>query len=330
MPMSLPETLAPAAQPLPEPPVTLLLGPPRHGVVRYARELAAAGGLPVGALASRAHVHVTDRALASSPESAAERIAAIAARVPLTVTLHDLPQESDGPRNLRRRGDGYRRICAFARGVAVSSEHEAALAATHLGVRARVIPLGTRACLSPGAAAVRGDVLLAGYLYPGKGHDDAIRAAAEVGRRVGAEIGVQALGAVSAGHAEEADRLHRLAATLGVRFEIAGFLAAEAYDARLRGPGIPVLAHQHVSASRSLLDWLDAGRRPLLPESSYAAETARLRPGTLNRYRSLADALESAWRDPASTVLPRGTRLGPSLTDAAKQYRDWWRDEVDW
>ncbi|NQX29034.1 hypothetical protein HQQ81_16940 [Microbacteriaceae bacterium VKM Ac-2854] len=328
-------------------PVTLLLGPPRHGVVQYARELAQAGRLPIGALAGaeRVHVHVTDQALAGSPDAAARRIAAIATRARLTVTLHDVPQESDGARNLARRGAAYREIAALADAVAVSSRHEAALLAEHLDVRAHVVPLGTRRSAAADAGPTRrGDILLAGYVYPGKGHESAIRAAAELSRRVGAAIGVQALGAVSAGHAEEERRLRRLAASLGVAFEITGFLDAPAYAARLRGPGIPVLAHQHISASRSLLDWLDAGRRPLVADSAYVAEAAQLRPGTMTRYDpradertdertdgsapgsmdGLADALEAAWREPETTVIPPGTPLRPSLVDAADAYRAWW------
>jgi glycosyltransferase involved in cell wall biosynthesis len=324
-------------------PVTLLLGPPRHGVVQYARDVAHAGDLPIGTLAGRGdepgsrrvHLHVTDQALAASPDRAAERIAAIAARARLTVTLHDVPQPSDGARNLARRGTAYREIAALARAVAVSSRHEAGLLAEHLGVRAHVIPLGTRRAAAPAAEpgndpTRRGDVLIAGYIYPGKGHETAIRAAAELGRRVGTPVGGQAQGAVSAGHTDEAERLHALAAALGVRFEIVGFLGAEAYTARLRGPGIPVVAHEHVSASRSLLDWLDAGRRPLVADSPYSVEAAQLRPGTMTRYDALADALEGAWHTPASTTLPPGTALRPSLADAAAAYRHWWLHEVAW
>ncbi|NQX13267.1 hypothetical protein HQQ80_16700 [Microbacteriaceae bacterium VKM Ac-2855] len=313
-------------------PVTLLLGPSAHGVVRYARELSAAGGLPVGDDGERMHVHVTDRALAATPADAAARIEALAERAPLTVTLHDVPQESDGERNLRRRGDAYRRIAAAARGVAVSSEHEKALVAEHLGIDTVVIPLGVRRSRAPESEPPRprADVLLAGFVYPGKGHEDAIVAASVLSARLGEIVTVRALGGVSDGHADEAERLGRLAESLGVGFVVTGFLDDAEYTTRLRGDGIPLIAHRHISASRSLLDWIDEGRRPLVIASPYVEETARLRPGTVTPYRSLPDALEAAWREPASTVLPTGAPLGPTLADSAAQYRRWWNEAVAW
>lgn len=307
-------------------PVTLLVGEPRHGVVQYARDLARAGELAVAAApGARTHLHVTDRALASSPEAAAARVEALAATTALSVTLHDLPQASDGPRNLARRSDAYGRIAAVARGVAVSSAHEAALFAEHIGGTAHVIPLGARRAAAPATAVIpsaRMQVLIAGYVYPGKGHAEALRAA------TGVPATVVALGAASAGHDGDVEALRALAEQLGVGFELTGYLDDDAYAARQRGAGIPLAAHRHLSASRSLLDWIEAGRRPIVVASRYTEETARLRPGTMTlcSIDGLAAALRIAWRDPASTVLAEGTPLGPTLVDAAAAYRRWWAE----
>ena len=77
-----------------------------------------------------------------------------------------------------------------------------------------------------------------------------------------------------------------------------------------------------------MLDWVEIGRRPLVPDSRYAREMAALRPGTLTVYApgELADRLEYAWRHPESTLLAAGTPLRPSLTDAALAYRAWWSE----
>lgn len=87
------------------------------------------------------------------------------------------------------------------------------------------------------------------------------------------------------------------------------------------------LTHAHVSASRSMLDWIEAGRRPLVADSRYAAEMEALRPGLMTRYAAdaLPDLLADAWRRPARTWLPDGADLRPSLDDAAAQYVRWWR-----
>ena len=40
---------------------------------------------------------------------------------------------------------------------------------------------------------------------------------------------------------------------------------------------------------------------------------------------ALAEALNSAWRDPGSTFLGARHPIGPTLDDAATAYLDWWR-----
>lgn len=338
-------------------PALLLTGPPRHGVVRYGRDVAEhvarlAPGTTLVEVADprdlvaaaaahpRVHLHVTDRILGDGPEGAAALVERVAAVTHLTVTLHDVPQTSDGVRNLPRRVDGYRRVAAAAAGAAVNSAHEAALLVEHdvvpAGRPVHVVPLGS----SPRAAgdAVAGPAagslvaLVAGYVYPGKGHDDVVRAVATTADRLRAaghdltEVAVVAIGGPSAGHEADVDRLRAEATGLGVDLRVTGSLTDDAFRAGLRGPGIPVAAHQHLSASRTLLDWGEQGRRPLVVTSRYAAEMAALRPGTLALYEpaALAAALEAVWHDPGTTTLPPGTDLAPTLADAAAAYLTWW------
>ncbi|WP_263120087.1 hypothetical protein [Cellulomonas fimi] len=326
-----------------EVPAQLLTGPARHGVARYAREVAEQVARvapetavvevddPAGLASAvtgheRAHLHVTDRLLGASPDVAAERVEALTGRTRLTVTLHDVPQESDGPRNLARRGAAYSRICAAAEGVVVNSRHEADLLVEHEVVRpgtpVGVIPLGAggrRAATTPRPHGLT--ALIAGWLYPGKGHDDLIRAVAEAGGGT-----VLAVGAPSPGHEEEVARLTALAAGAGVVFRVTGSLGDAEYAAALGGDGVPVAAHRHLSASRTLLDWGEQGRRPLVADSRYAREMSELRPGTLSLYPpdGLADALRAAAADPGSTVLAPGVGLAPTLADVAVAYLRWW------
>lgn len=346
-------------------PALLLTGPPRHGVVRYAADLAARvrdldagarvlrvddpGDLPAAADGlGRAHLHVTDRLLGASPDAAADLVERLAAACHLTVTLHDVPQESDGPRNLPRRTAAYARVAAAAAGVAVNSRHEALLLAEH-GVlpagRARVVPLGS-AVAHPDAVSLPAPAaddaapplvaLVAGFLYPGKGHDDVVRAvadAADLLRAAGTppgEVAVVAVGGPSPGHEDEVDRLHAEAGSRGVALRVTGGLDDEAFHAALRGPGVPVAAHRHLSASRTLLDWGEAGRRPLVVDSRYAREMAALRPGTLTLYppADLPAHLARVWADPGATALPAGASLAPTLADAAAAYLAWWAEDA--
>lgn len=338
-------------------PALLLTGPPRHGVVRYGRDIAehvarlapevVVVEVPVpealveaAAGHSRVHLHVTDRVLGRGPEAAADLVERVAAVTHVTVTLHDVPQPSDGVVNLPRRVAGYARVAAAAGGVVVNSAHEAALLAEHgvvpAGRSVHVVPLGSSprsTDASPAGSSGRSLVaLVAGYVYPGKGHDDVVRAVAVAADRLRAagedldEVAVVAVGGPSAGHEADVDRLRAEATALGVELRVAGSLPDDAFRAGLRAPGTPVAAHQHLSASRTLLDWGEEGRRPLVVDSRYVREMAALRPGTLTLYdpAALADALEQAWHDPASTTLPAGTELAPTLRDAAAAYLTWW------
>lgn len=334
-------------------PALVVLGPPGHGVTAYAADLAAAvrtrePSVPVirlpdlaallsSALPPRLHLHVTDRLFGVSPDAAAEGLERLATRSAVTLTLHDLPQPSDGPEGLVRRARGYRRIARSARGVLVSSEHEAGLVREFLDAYAdpSVIPLGSRRAqsaddqLAPAAASA---VLIAGYVYPGKGHAEAIVAAAGARDAIGGDsAAVTCIGAPSPGHEADLETLRETGARLGVDVTSTGYLDTAAYAARLRGAGTPVIAHAHVSSSRSLLDWIESGRSPLTLRSRYTEEIDRLRPGTLRLYKSgsLTEAVAASWRDPGSTWLAPGTALGPTLDDAARASLAWW-SAVDW
>ena len=342
--------------PTPDPPDLLVVGPPRHGVTRYARDLADAaeaggfarqplvvadGAAAVRAVvgADRVHAHVTDRLFGSTPEEAAETVERLAALTSLTITLHDLPQESDGS-SYERRVAAYGRFIDASDGVVVNSRHEAELVVEHLGPRAAsvtVIPLGTTADVSdsdhaPATKPTALTVLIAGYLYPGKGHLDAVEAAAAAVSRLRMEgtpvdgARVVAIGGPSLGHEADVERLRERARELGVDLEVTGVLDDAAFQRRLGSEGIPVAAHQHVSASRSMSDWAERGRRPLVRASRYAREMDGLRPGTLTVYApsDLPDALVHAFRSPESTRLAPLTSLRPTLSDAAVAYRDWW------
>lgn len=348
------------------PPLQLLIGEPGHGVVGYASDVASAlrradnratvasaadvaEGLEYARRAPRVHLHVTDRLLGRSPEEAADNLERLAGVTRLTITVHDVPQTSDGT-VLPRRIAAYTRFLGAAEAVVVNSKHEQQLVGEFLPhARApHAIPLGARvrtaaarAAAGPAAAAhaegaerAQADlaVLIAGYVYPGKGHTGAIRAAAaaaralrEAGEAVG-DVVVQAIGKPSPGHERDVEALRADAEALGVRFEVTGFLDDDTFARRMLSDGIPLAAHEHVSASRSMLDWVEAGRRPLVIASRYAHEMTQLRPDTMRLYdpADLHVHLAEAWREPARTWLRAGAVLTPTLDDVAHSYLAWW------
>lgn len=343
------------------PPLLLVLGPAGHGVTRYGDDVADAvarsdartrvvrvadvseadRALAAAAPGTRVHVHATDRLFGSVPEDAAAVVERWADAHRLSLTLHDVPQPSDGTMFERRRA-AYARMVAASGRVAVNSRHEQLLMAEFLpcSATAEAIALGSRT--PPAAAPATASpeiprsrelrVLIAGFVYPGKGHGPAVAAAAEAAARLRAEgedvgrVAVRAIGAPSRGHEADIERLRADAASSGVAFEVTGFLDDRDFARELIADGIPLAAHEHVSASRSMLDWVEVGRRPLVVDSRYAAEMDDLRPGTLVRYRpdELAAELARAWRDPGSTRLAAGASLAPTLDDVAASYLSWW------
>ncbi|MDF2444055.1 MAG: hypothetical protein JWR01_2258, partial [Subtercola sp.] len=341
-------------------PRQLVLGSMRHAVTRYACDLAGAvdalrdaAGSPeavgqavraqnaddaIGAVAGIRNLHLqfTDRLFGATPELAADLVEALAQRARVTVTLHDLPQPSDGARNLPRRAAAYTRVAEAAAGVVCNSRHEALLLAEHSAPRLQreiaVIPLPVGAGVGAGVDFVVADdptgrrsapaAAILGYFYPGKGHAELIDAVA----RSGVDLTVTALGTAAPGHEAELAAVSASARAVGVLFESTGYLDDALLLEHCRSIAVPVAAHQHLSASASINTWVAAGRRPLVPAGRYTRELAGLRPGTVTVYApdELHTALAAASADPASTWLSPGTSIRPHLPDTAERYLAWW------
>ena len=318
-------------------PSHLVLGDPRHGVSRYAAQLAeACGATVVRDLASAAepgvpvHLHVTDRLLAADPSSAADEVERLALAAPLTLTLHDVPQPTDGP-SFGARAAAYARMVRAARGWVTSSEHERALVQRWCEPTASgtVIPLPV--IRVPGAAGPRVDqapVLgIFGFVYPGKGHRQVLRTASAL-RRAGVAARMLVVGGAAHGHQDEVDELLRLGAARGVPVEVTGHLPDHRVDDMLRSVAVPIVAHRNVSASGSLNSWLAVGRRPLVRDGVYAREMAALREGSVTLFAddTLVDLVARALDRPETTWTDPAVDLRPHLDDVARSYLDWWRD----
>ncbi|WP_141401535.1 glycosyltransferase [Ornithinimicrobium cerasi] len=322
-------------------------GPEAHGVVRHGllvHDALAADllrcdrldALPDGALAGRSVVvQVTDRVLAGDPDAGLvtwRRVLRGAVRV--SVVLHDLPQASDG-RWRRARSTLYATVAAESDEVVVASHHERLLLAAALRwarpasarqvlARVHVIPLPVERSApaaeptSPGTS-----VVTLGYVYPGKGLEevvDAAAAAARDPRLAGRAVEVRNLGRASDGHDDLVEALTARAAAAGVSWSTTGWVDDEDLPGLLAGAGVPVAAHQHLSASGSIATWLAAGRRPVVLRSRYAQELADRMPGALTLVDPgrLAEAVADALADPAMTRLDPSVRLGPSAAEAGR------------
>jgi hypothetical protein len=310
----------------------------RHGVARYARELALETSSVVGRDLSvsesdwsrddvprRVHAQFTDRLWARSPEEAAERFVALAERRSVGVTLHDVPQTSDG-HAFERRIAAYRRVVSVAQLVVVNSRHELSLLDS-IGVDTSgvvVIPLPVAPPSRGAVPPVSFDPVAAvlGYIYPGKGHRETIEAVAASGTA----LSVRALGAPSPGHEADARDLEALGRGLGVAVHVTGYLDdAGLVDSAAR-VAVPVVAHQHFSASGSINSWISSGRRPLVVRTRYTEEMAALRPGTLTLVDAgaLTAAIAAAAVDPGSTVLAPDATTRPHPEDTARAYLEAW------
>ncbi|GMA28676.1 hypothetical protein [Arenivirga flava] len=313
-------------------PAWVLPAEPRHGVTLHAERMrrllrplapdqrvATLDALPDGPV----HVQFTDRLWGSSPEEAAERFRGLAACRAVTATLHDVPQPSDGEGRFGRRAACYAAVIAAAAGVVCSSEHEAQLLREHVGATGpvAVIPLPLLPAPPAERPEPRATVGLLGYFYPGKGHAEALAAMAAAG--LAGELGIEVLGAPSRGHEGELDDFVRSAQEAGFEVEVTGYLPDDELLARSRETGVPVIAHQHISASGSLNSWLEAGRRPIVLRGRYTEEMDRLRPGTLTladddalgaAIAAAASAPHSTWQE---TAMPAPT--------TARALLDWWR-----
>lgn len=314
----------------------LLVGPDVHGVTRYAGEVAAATGAPVVrdvsdvVAGASVHVHVTDRLFSRTPADAAEALEALARRVRLTVTLHDVPQPTDGP-VFGARAEAYGRIVRASHAWATNSWHEHALVErwSAPGARGSVIPLpiftGSLDAHRVHAAPDEPVLGVFGYVYPGKGHRQVVRAAAAL-RRSGVLASVRVLGGAAPGHDDEVDALVTSSRERGVPVEVTGRVPEADVVRVLRQVAVPVAAHRNVSASGSTNSWIAAGRRPLVRDSAYAREMAELRPGTTILFddSSLVPTLAAALFDPDSTWIAPGTDVGPRLEQTAAAYLAWW------
>jgi glycosyltransferase involved in cell wall biosynthesis len=157
-----------------------------------------------------------------------------------------------------------------------------------------------------------GQVVVLGFLYPGKGHEEALRA-------LPPGVGLTALGRASDGHEDLLDSL----AALGP-LTVTGYVPDDELPARLRAASVPLAPHRHVSASGSIGSWLSAGRRPLVPDVGYTREVAARCPGALWLYDDLAPALARAMAEPSLTWLAPGTQVGPSMPETLAAYRAVW------
>ena len=285
----------------------------RTGIPDVADVLAAVRAAPPGPVL----VHVTDRLFGTTPEDAADVVVALGQERPLVVTLHDLPQASDGPRNAPRRVTAYRRIAQAAAAVVVSSAHEQRLlAACGADVPSSVVPLPVpelRAAPAADPSAPLRGVAVLGYLYPGKGHEDVV-AGLDV---LPAGVGLTAWGRPSDGHEDLVAALTEQARALGRPCIVTGFVPEAELPGLLRSAVLPVAPHAHLSASGSINAWIGAGRRPLVPRSDYAAELDERSPGCVRVYADLPTALAEAWEDPPSTWLPAGFPTGPTAAATA-------------
>ncbi|MFB2580786.1 hypothetical protein ACEXQD_06015 [Herbiconiux sp. P15] len=343
------------------PPSLILTGQPEHGVSTYARHLAESvrASYPATELwdtraagdgADWVHLHFTDRLWGSDAASAASAVEAVAAHHRVTVTLHDVPQPSDR-QHLPRRAEAYRRVVRAASGVVCNSRHEAELLRRFTDEDATpvVIPLPVAAA-HPFAVPelLEPAVAILGFYYPGKGHDRAIAAVAallheeqlhEEQLREHATTSapdralrpkVMALGRASAGHERDLETLTERARRRGVVFEATGYLSDPELLRRSRQVAVPVIAHDHVSASGSLASWITAGRRPIAVRSRYMEEMAALRPGTIELVEGddLPAAIAHALRHPRTTWLTGHESLHPTHRDTVDLYCTFWAETM--
>ncbi|MDY6054753.1 hypothetical protein [Micrococcus sp.] len=291
------------------------------------------------------HLDVTDALFGPTPTAAADVLTQLLPPQ-AAVTLHDIPQPAEGEERFRARAEAYRRIARHVAAVVVSSEHERALLRELTDVPAHVVPLPVEdrraqvaaagVVLPPALEGIEKDVVVFGFLYPGKGHRRALDALAELRSQWGDSPllprRVTALGPVSTGHAALVPELTRHAQERGLAFRVTGFQPDDVADAALLAAGIPVAAHRNVSSSGSMNSWLSVGRRPAVPAGRYVDEMARLRPGTLrvvptegvDLTYALAEAIAEAVEDPCRTWVDRSATLRPGPEDTARALVSVW------
>lgn len=252
------------------------------------------------------HFHFTDRIFGHTAHDAAGTVERIAAHRPVSVTLHDIPQPSDGHAFMARCA-GYARVVEAACTVIVSSEYERDLLIRHSGlptdtpVHVDPLPIDR----APVLEAVSGPlgcvntptVGLLGFIYPGKGHARVLSALASSDH----SADVAALGRPSDGHQDLVAEFEERARVQGRRFHVTGFLAEEQLTAAARSVTVPVVAPEHVSASGSVGRWIASGRRPIVTRHPFFEELRDRAPWALTLTDDLPSALNAALENPAST-----------------------------
>ena len=324
----------------------LLLGPETHGVTRYAGEVAGAAGAPVVrdvahlAEGGPAHLHVTDRLLDRDPAAAAAAVESLARRVRLTVTLHDVPQPTDGP-GFPARAAAYGRMVRASHAWATNSWHEHALVdrwcaadargSGHPAARLRRAPPaggGRAAARRPRWSVCSGSSTPARDTARWSGPR---RPCVAPGRRCGCASSATPPPAMPT----RSRRCCGPSRERGVPVEVTGRVPEAEVASALRRVAVPVAAHRNVSASGSVNSWIAAGRRPLVRDGAYAREMAALRPGHAHplRRRDAGAAPRGraapARRRPGSSPGPtsgRGSRTPPPPT--ARGGRRWADDRT--
>ncbi|WP_414944111.1 hypothetical protein [Amycolatopsis sp. cmx-11-32] len=267
-------------------------GPAGHGVVRHARSVTslceAHGAIGTDDEPDLTHVHFTDALFGDTIEKAvnAYRDWAASARRPLVVTVHDVPDPFGHTWRDRNRCRGYAAVLEASDAVIVSAEHEArkVTALTRKPVHHIDLPLPPEPVSAPNDTPLQpaSSLVLLGYLYPGKGHLEAIDLAAAVGQgNADGPPAVIAAGAVSAGHGDLLDRVREHAVRRQVPFLLTGHLSDTEFTDLARSARVPVVLNRNVSASGSLLSWLSCRRRPVTWAGRYSREIDRRYPGNL-------------------------------------------------
>ncbi len=268
------------------------------------------------------HVQYSSHAHDLDAERSAQVLAQLSRRVGLTmvVTLHDVPDVTaeHGPR-ARGRARAYARVAAEAQVVVCSTTERNRLAALGHRRRVEVIPhfverrpgtTGPRPSGRHRDGGGRARVGVLGFVYPGKGHDTVLEAAA----RCRSDVEVVVIGAASPGHDDLLAELRARAARSDVALTVTGWVPERRLDDALVAVDVAVVAHRGASASGSAATWLAAGRRPILCEDAYARELARLAPTAVRLVArdetALAAAIDAALDDPGST---RQSSVPPEL-----------------
>ena len=289
----------------------LIAGPEEHGVSEYALALQAHTGGRVARpgeelAAGPVHVTFTDHLFGPDPDAAVTAVLAQVDERPLSVSFHDVPQPQEGEGRFARRARAYVRLAAAAELAVVNSRHEAGFF-TAAGIDVEVVHLPLPTAPARKTAPQPGSVGILGFIYPGKGHADVLAAVPE--------LPVRALGGFSAGHERLAEELSDL--------EVTGYLPEQQLWEEMSRIQVPVCAHRHFSASGSLMRWIAAGRRVLVPDSAYTREIADLWPGQIVlvddwRQAILAAAEEPEFAEPVAAPADWG------WVEVSRRWRELW------